>query len=678
MTPAARTLLVALLLLALPAAAGEPPRQARIANGVSTHAHASTGALLINGFQGCTGTLVGCRTFLTAAHCVCSGDGATCNPNEGSHQVFLQHEGLFTVSQITPHPGYISATLQNDIAVVTLSGPADGLAPTPLASASPVFGSAGTIVGFGTVSDTPQTGSGLKRQGAIVTADCRLELGPGASNTELVCWDYDTPAGPPGTDSNTCPGDSGGPLFTDEGGTLVIAGVTSFGIGPCAADDFSGDTNVAHYAGWVAGVAGADLANSSCGALPQVGEPGVQVDGFSGNLAATASESVHSFTVPAGANELRVTQNGQDDGSADFDLWVRFGAPPTAGVRDCASESASQFEVCTFADPSPGTWYALARSWQGGGDYQVTATAFTEATCGDGVVGAGETCDDSNTSDGDGCDALCQLEPVCGDGVIEGAETCDDGNTLDGDGCGAGCQSEGVICGDGVIQLPEGCDDGNTIPGDGCSATCQPDAICGDGVLESPEECDDGNSVDGDGCGATCEFELASGGCPVLPDETCEPPQAEGSKLTLKRGKTPEKNKLTWKWKAVPVGATDFGDPLDSTNYRLCLYDEVAGAPTLALEAAAPAGPLWSANSKGLKFKGTGGPGQLKQLKVRAGSKLKLKAKGKGIALPDLPVTQDSEVRLQVRNDLGTCWEGRYEAPASKSDDGRFVDRSAP
>jgi len=35
---------------------------------------------------------------------------------------------------------------------------------------------------------------------------------------------------------------------------------------------------------------------------------------------------------------------------------------------------------------------------------------FAHATCGDGVVDTGETCDDMNTSDGDGCDASCIIE----------------------------------------------------------------------------------------------------------------------------------------------------------------------------------------------------------------------------------------------------------------------------
>jgi cysteine-rich repeat protein len=35
---------------------------------------------------------------------------------------------------------------------------------------------------------------------------------------------------------------------------------------------------------------------------------------------------------------------------------------------------------------------------------------FAPAVCGDGVLGAGETCDDTNTTAGDGCSAMCQLE----------------------------------------------------------------------------------------------------------------------------------------------------------------------------------------------------------------------------------------------------------------------------
>jgi len=59
-------------------------------------------------------------------------------------------------------------------------------------------------------------------------------------------------------------------------------------------------------------------------------------------------------------------------------------------------------------------------------------------TCGNGVTGLGENCDDGNRTSGDGCSATCRTE-VCGNGFIDPGETCDDGNTVDGDDCPADC-----------------------------------------------------------------------------------------------------------------------------------------------------------------------------------------------------------------------------------------------
>jgi cysteine-rich repeat protein len=63
------------------------------------------------------------------------------------------------------------------------------------------------------------------------------------------------------------------------------------------------------------------------------------------------------------------------------------------------------------------------------------------AVCGNGVVEAGEQCDDGNTKDGDGCSSTCTLQ-VCGDGHVDAGEQCDDGNTKDGDGCDHLCKVE--------------------------------------------------------------------------------------------------------------------------------------------------------------------------------------------------------------------------------------------
>jgi cysteine-rich repeat protein len=105
-----------------------------------------------------------------------------------------------------------------------------------------------------------------------------------------------------------------------------------------------------------------------------------------------------------------------------------------------------------------------------------------EALCGDGVVIL-EECDDQNTIDGDGCSSACSVEagfecatseggtsqctPVCGDGVLSAGEQCDDGINDGGYGeCGPDCTLS-EYCGDGIINGNEECDLGPDA-GDGC------------------------------------------------------------------------------------------------------------------------------------------------------------------------------------------------------------------
>jgi cysteine-rich repeat protein len=62
--------------------------------------------------------------------------------------------------------------------------------------------------------------------------------------------------------------------------------------------------------------------------------------------------------------------------------------------------------------------------------------------------------------------------PCCGDYVIDPGETCDDGNTMDGDGCSSTCQLEHPYCGNSIVEGDEQCDDGNDVETDGCSSEC--------------------------------------------------------------------------------------------------------------------------------------------------------------------------------------------------------------
>ncbi len=242
-------------------------------------------------------------------------------------------------------------------------------------------------------------------------------------------------------------------------------------------------------------------------------------------------------------------------------------------------------------------------------------------TCGNGLVEAGEVCDDGNGTSGDGCSATCFVDGLpngadcsvngaaacasgvcdmtetpatceaansCGNGLVEAGEACDDGNGTSSDGCSASCFVDSLpigsnctnggnaacavgvcdttetpptcepanLCGNGVFEAGELCDDGNGTSGDGCSASCFVDNLpngvdcsvngaaacasgvcdltktpatceaansCGNGAVESGEACDDGGTVPGDGCSATCFVEQQTDGsdCTIGGNAAC-------------------------------------------------------------------------------------------------------------------------------------------------------------
>ncbi|MFW2389296.1 MAG: hypothetical protein ACN4G0_13230, partial [Polyangiales bacterium] len=165
--------------------------------------------------------------------------------------------------------------------------------------------------------------------------------------------------------------------------------------------------------------------------------------------------------------------------------------------------------------------------------------------CGNGLVEAGETCDDGRLVSGDGCSATCFIDnqgngsdcsnggnAACASGVCDTTETPDT------------CEPSGS-CGNSLLEAGESCDDGNVTSGDGCSATCfidnlpngsnctvngaaacasgvcdasetpdacEPSNVCGNGLGETGEACDDGNVTSGDGCSATCFIDALPNG----------------------------------------------------------------------------------------------------------------------------------------------------------------------
>ena len=127
--------------------------------------------------------------------------------------------------------------------------------------------------------------------------------------------------------------------------------------------------------------------------------------------------------------------------------------------------------------------------------------------CGDSVLDPGETCDDNNNANGDGCNSMCRWEARCGDNRVDPGEICDDGNNRSGDGCRSDCRSN-ETCGNGIVDTVRGelCD--GTL---NCAADCRSITTCGNGVIEAGEECDDRNTTRWDGCAPDCRVEQGVG-----------------------------------------------------------------------------------------------------------------------------------------------------------------------
>lgn len=264
-------------------------------------------------------------------------------------------------------------------------------------------------------------------------------------------------------------------------------------------------------------------------------------------------------------------------------------------------------------------------------------------------------------------------EISCGDGVTNPGEECDDGNAIDGDGCDSNCTF--TACGNGLVTAGEACDDGNTSPGDCCDASCQlePDGTS----CDDERACTRLDVCTAGTCGGTEE-----------PDPACR--TSGKAVVTIKPGPLSLKDRLSFAWKKGAATALgDFGDPTQpgGATYYVCLYDGNGGGYDLELEATIPpAGTCagkecWkAAGTKGFKYKDKAAARRgITKLILKSGDEGKavLVLKGQGVSLepPPLPLDQDPEVSLQVRNSSGVCWGADFATPAKSNAGTSFKDK---
>ena len=160
---------------------------------------------------GCTGTLIGPKTVLTAGHC-----------SECATRIFIGQNvnkagRIVSVVSRVRHPNYCKGGKHNDLMILILDETVDDVEPRRLAPTNLIDNATdGRAVGFGTIDAKGEFGYGTKRKVDLPIASpaCKGESG---SMLDTACYgcdpDLELVAGRPQLERDSCRGDSGGPFY---------------------------------------------------------------------------------------------------------------------------------------------------------------------------------------------------------------------------------------------------------------------------------------------------------------------------------------------------------------------------------------------------------------------------------------------------------------------------------
>jgi hypothetical protein len=384
---------------------------------------------------------------------------------------------------------------------------------------------------------------------------------------------------------------------------------------------------------------------------------------YPGNPVRDQSQDGHFVTVTL----VSLCGNGFIDGGPgyveDCDDGAGNGAPASCCTANCRLRPAGT--TCR-APIGPCDSTEVCNGVDGGCPMDSAMAAFTLCRESAGSCDLEERCD--------GLSSFCPPDDKSTSTCRPTAGLCDVAETCDGfsNECPPDLKSTAVCrASTGQCDIAENCD--------GFNPSCPSDAVVPNGTA-----CDDGDACSvgetctagvcggaSGGCGPceTCD----AGGCIVGPKTGCRVPITSGrAKLTLKDSPVSTGDLLSWKWtQGGATGLGDFGDPLATTAYTLCVYDQ--GGVHLVLQPLMPAGgacgtsACWKpVGTRGFKYKdGERTPAGIDKATLLAGgpgkAKISLKGKGSTLALPPLGLTTPVAVQLQATN--GQCWESRFSTP---------------
>jgi cysteine-rich repeat protein len=292
--------------------------------------------------------------------------------------------------------------------------------------------------------------------------------------------------------------------------------------------------------------------------------------------------------------------------------------------------------------------------------FMAPPVAILRRTCGDGVLNMGEACDDGNGTDGDGCDAVCAVEPCF---------TCA--------GAPSACTpTEGTACNDA-----NWCTTGDTCSAGGCTGTIAADGTgCNDGnACTTNDSCAAGRCAgSGISCGACHECDRALG-CVGALAVRCSGGPINGRPaglLSLVRGGAPGRT-LEWTWRGDgPTSAEALGDPTTAERLELCVFDQPDATfwrhrrRRVAFAATVPggcrAGACWRRRADGsFAFRGSGAQSDgirrvVLRPTTRKSAAVKLIGQGPHLPAAALPLSLELGAEAQLRSSDGTCFEAPY------------------
>jgi hypothetical protein len=203
----------------------------------------------------CSGTLVHPRVFLTAGHCT---DGVEAGEVWVSfNQDGTELQGILDVAAVITHPDYWWGPNSNpyDVGVLILTEPVEGITPATLPEEGYLdrlrdegklnqgkTKARFTLVGYGATLDWPPPDNYYDDQRQYSASEFRALL------KAWLRLSQNQATG----DGGTCYGDSGGPAFwTDEDGSEVLVGITSWGDAPCVSSGFNYRVDIPETLGFI-------------------------------------------------------------------------------------------------------------------------------------------------------------------------------------------------------------------------------------------------------------------------------------------------------------------------------------------------------------------------------------------------------------------------------------------